>query len=169
MTKKDFFILAIKLFGLMSIVTSFFSGILNNISYALFKVDTLAIIWIAAAIVISIGLFVLLVFKADKIVSLLKLEKGFDDEKIELGNLNASEILKVGTFIIGGLLFIHNIPIFLSHILFAYKSSVMGKAYDSEDNFYWAVSVINIILGYLLMTNYSFVTRLLRTNDKESE
>lgn len=45
----------------------------------------------------------------------------------------------------------------------------MGKAYDSEDNFYWAVSVINIILGYLLMTNYSFVTRLLRTNDEESE
>lgn len=117
MTKKDFFILAIKLFGLMSIVTSFFSGILNNISYALFKVDTLAIIWIGAAIVISIGLFVLLVFKADKIVSLLKLEEGFDDEKIELGNLNSSEILKVGTFIIGGLLFIHNIPIFLSHIL----------------------------------------------------
>ena len=169
MTKRDFFILIIKLFGLMSIVTSLFSVIPSNISFALMDIDAFSLIWIAVAIIVVIGLFILLVFKADKVVRLLRLDKGFDNEKIELGNLNSTDIVKIGTFIIGGLLILDNIPGFLSHTLFAFKGSVVGQVYGSKDNFYWAVSGINIFLGFLLLTNYSFVARLLKTKNKENE
>jgi hypothetical protein len=169
MTKRDFFILVIKLFGLMSIVTSLFSVIPSNISFALMDIDIFSLIWITVAVIVVIGLFVLLVFKADKVVELLRLDKGFDDEKIELGSLNSSDIVKIGTFIIGGLLILDNIPGFLSHTLFAFKGSVIGQVYDSKDKFYLTVSGINIILGYLLLTNYSFVVRLLRTENKKNE
>lgn len=169
MTKRDFFILVIKLFGLMSIVTSLFSIIPSNISLSLMEIDAFSLIWIAITIVTVIGLFVLLVFNADKVVRLLRLDKGFDNEKIELGNLNSAEIVKIGTFIIGGLLILDNIPGFLSHTLFAFKGSVIGQVYDSKDNFNWVISGINIFIGYLLLTNFSFVAKILKMKNKVNE
>jgi len=163
MTKRDFFILVIKLFGLMSIVTSLFSVLPSNISFALMDIDAFSLTWIIVAVLIVLGLFVLLVFKSDKVVGLLKLDKGFDEDRIEFGNLNSADIVKIGTFIIGGLLIIDNIPAFLSHTLFAFKGSVVGQVYSTQDKFYWAVSGLNLVIGYLLITNYDFVARLLRT------
>lgn len=167
MTKRDFFILVIKLFGLMSIVTSLFSILPSNISFALIENDAFSLLLIAFSIIVVIGLFALLVFKAEKVVGILKLDKGFDDEKIDLANLNSSDIVKIGTFLIGGLLMLDNIPVFLSHTLFASKGSAVGQSYDMKENFYWAVSGINIIIGYMLLTNYSFVAKLLRMQNKE--
>ena len=169
MTKRDFFILIIKLFGLLSIVTSLFSVLPSNIFFALMDIDAFSLTWIIVAVLIVLGLFVLLVFKSDKVVELLKLDKGFDDDRIELGNLNSADVVKIGTFIIGGLLILDNIPAFLSHTLFAFKGSVVGQTYDTTDKFYWAVSGLNLMLGYFLITNYDFVARLLRTTKKEKE
>lgn len=157
MSKKDFFILTIKLFGLFSLVTSIFSVIPSNISFALMDIDIVSIMWIMIAATTIGGLFVLLVFKAEKVVQALKLDKGFDDNRIELGNLKSTDVIKIGTFIIGGLLLLNNIPGFLSHTLFAFKGKNVGIEYKMEDKFNWAVSAINLIIGYLLLTNYSFV------------
>ena len=166
MTKRDFFILVIKLFGLFSLVTSLFSVFPNNISFALMYIDAFSLAWLAVAVFVVIGLFVLLVLRPDKVVSLLRLDKGFDDDRIDLGNLKSSDILKLGIFIIGGLLMLDNIPPFLSHTLFAFKGDVSGKVYDTEDKFRWALNAINLLLGYLLVTNYSSVSKLLK-RDKE--
>ena len=167
MTKRDFFILVIKLFGLMSIVTALFSALPSNVSFALLDIDAFSLAWITVAVIMVVGLFSLLVFKSDKIVRLLKLDKGFDDDRIELANLSSEDIVKIGAFIIGGLLILDNIPAFLSHTLFAFKGSVAGQNYGTQDKFYWAVSGLNLALGYLLITNYGFVARLLRTSKRK--
>jgi hypothetical protein len=166
MTKKDFFVLTIKLFGLFSLVTSIFSVIPSNISFALMDIDILSIIWIMIAATAIGGLFVLLVFKADKVVQALRLDKGFDDNRIELGNLKSIDVIKIGTFIIGGLLLLNNIPGFLSHTLFAFKGKNVGIEYKMEDKFNWAVSAINLIIGYLLLTNYGFVADKIKNKSK---
>ena len=168
MTKSDFFILIIKVFGLFSVVTSLFSVLPSNISFAMMDIDALSILWIVVAIVVVVGLFVVLIFKADKVVRLLKLDKGFDDEKIEIGNLKQTEIIKIGTFIIGGLLFLDNIPAFLSHSLFAFKTDIIGLEYNSQDKFNWAISGLNLIIGFLLLTNYDFVAKMLKTGKTEN-
>ncbi len=147
----------------MSIVTSLFSVIPSNVALAYMDMDAFPLFGLAVAIIAVIGLFVLLVFKADMVVQLLKLDKGFDDEKIELGNLNSTEIVKIGTFIIGGLLILGNIPEFISLTLITFKRSVVEQEYYPNDKFNWAYSGIKIFLGYLLLTNYSFVARLLKT------
>jgi hypothetical protein len=157
MTKRDFFIAAIKLFGLLSLVTSVFSVIPSNISFALMEIDVLSVLWIMFAAIAVGGLFVLLVFKADRIVDGLRLDRGFDDDRIDLGSLKSTDIVKIGTFIIGGLLILQNIPAFLSHTLFAYKSKDIGMEYRAEDKFNWAVSAINLVVGYLLLVHYEFV------------
>lgn len=167
MTKKDFFIAAIKLFGLFSLVTSVFSVIPSNISYALMDIDAISILWMMVAAIAVGGLFVLLVFRADSVVRALRLDKGFDDDRIELRGLKSADIIKIGTFIIGGLLILQNIPAFLSHTLFAYKSGNMGMPYRAEDKFDWAVSAINLVVGYLLFTNYEFVAKIMKTKSQE--
>lgn len=169
MTKKDFFILLIKIFGLFSLITNLFSVLPGNISFAFVDLGPMSIIWIILAVGSIIGLFVLLVFKAEKIVILLKLEKGFDEDRINLGNLNPSEIIKVATFIIGGMLFLHNIPVFLSNILYAFKRVSIGILNEPKDNFNLVVSGINLVLGYLLLTNYSLVSRFFETKKTEEE
>jgi hypothetical protein len=161
MTKKDFFILAIKLFGLYSLVAALFSSIPGYISFVVMSPDVISILWIISAIAIIGGVFVLLVVKADNVVRLLKLDNGFDDDRIEAGNLKSTDVIKIGTFIIGGLLLINNIPTFLSHSFFAVKGEEIGTEYRMEDKLNWAISAINLIVGYLLLTNYNVVARIL--------
>jgi hypothetical protein len=172
MTKRDFFILIIKLFGLFSVVSSIFTILPSNIAFALTDVTTFSVIWIIASIVIMLGLFILLIFYSGNIVSMLRLDKGFDDDRIELSNLKPSDIIKIGTFIVGALLLLHHIPLFLSHTLFAFKGGVAGQPLNFKTKFDWTVSGLNILLGYLLLTNYAVVARLLQhkkqRNDNES-
>ncbi len=162
MTKRDFFILLIKVFGLFSVVTSLFSILPGNISFAIMYIDLFSIIWIAAVAILIIGLFVLLIFKAEKVVNLLKLDKGFENNKIELGNLNSSDIIKIGTFIIGGLLILKNFPIFLSQIFFEFKSNVSGMGIIDNNRFQLAINGLNLLIGYLLITNYDYVAKKLK-------
>lgn len=167
MTKKDFFILIIKLYGLFTLIASVFSVIPGAITFALMDLDLIAIIWITLAVVILGGLFVLLVFKADKVVQLLKLDEGFEENRIELANMKAADILKIGTFIIGGLLFLNTLPGFLSQMLDGYKSSNLGIEFGFQKKFDWVVSGVNLIIGYLLMTNYGFVADKLKNVSQE--
>lgn len=169
MTKKDFFILLIKIFGLFSVVTSLFSVLPSNISFAMMNIDAISIIWIVFAVIVVIGLFVLLIFKSDKVVNLLKLDKGFDNDLIELGNLSTTDIIKLGTFIIGGFLILDNIPPFLSHTLFAFKGSIIGLEYNEMDKFNWVINGLNLAIGYFLLTNYGVIAQRLKTKKEEKK
>lgn len=167
MTKKDFFILIIKLFGLSSAVTNIFSVIPTNIVYALSEFDVISILWITVASVIVVGLFVLLVIKAELVVKFLKLDKGFDDDRIELGNLKSSDIIKIGVFIIGGILILKNIPGFLSNTYWALKHEVAGVPSNPEDSFDWIINGLNLIFGYLLLTNYDLIAKRFRAKEED--
>jgi hypothetical protein len=168
MTKRDFFILLIKLFGLHSIVISIFSVLPNNIAFAFQQVDIVVIIWTIVVIAIIVGLFWLLVFEADKVVDLMKLGKGFTDDRIDLGNIKSSDIIKTGTFIIGGLMIVDHIPGLLSQIFWAFKGDIVGQEFTSKDKFNLTVSGLNVLMGYLLVTNLNFVSRRL-TSKKNVE
>lgn len=173
MTKRDFFILIIKIFGLYSIITSLFSVLPNNISFVIQNIEIIGIIWLLATALIIIGLFYLLLSKADKISKLLKLENGFDEDRIDFNGLKSLDIIKFVVLIIGGLLFVENIPTFLSHTLFAFKSSIpqgLDQAYENqgllkynrlEDYVYWISSAFNLIIGYLLIANFKKISNYL--------
>lgn len=173
MTKRDFFILIIKIFGLYSIITSLFSVLPNNISFVIQNIEIIGIIWLLTTALIIIGLFYLLLSKADKISKLLKLENGFDEDRIDFNGLKSLDIIKFVVLIIGGLLFVENIPTFLSHTLFAFKSSIpqgFDQAYENqgllkynrlEDYVYWISSAFNLIIGYLLIANFKKISNYL--------
>ena len=178
MTKKDLFILLIKVFGLYSLITALFSTLPSNIIFVIQNIDFIGIIWILSTIVIIVVLFYLLITKSEKIATLLKLESGFDEPRIDFGNLKSVDIIKLAVLIIGGFLFIENLPTFMSNTLFAFKSSI-PKGFDSayhnngvlkynriEDFTYWITSGTNLLIGYLLVSNYNRVSNYLNNKLK---
>lgn len=179
MTKKDFFIIVIKVFGLYAFITTLFSALPHNIFYIIMpkyaNTNLIDIVFLIGIIITICGLIYLLLAKAHHISSILKLEKGFDDDKIDFGSLNSLDIIKFSILIIGGLLFIKNIPIFLNHAFFAFKFSAgnefhnqtMLKYNKHRDYIDWAISGANLVVGYLLIFNFKKISNYL--NKKVAE
>ena len=175
MTKKDLFRLIIKIFGLYFVISSIFSFtpmIIESVTSQFdFNVqfDYAGFIWLMINLAWIILLFVFLIYKPDIIVKWLKLDRGFDDDRIDFQNFNTANILKLAVIVIGGLLLIHNIPIFLSNSWFAFKASVGSNINNDttlqfgslRDYINLGIAFINIVIGYFLVTNYNFVSKLL--------
>lgn len=175
MTKRDFFRIIIKLFGLYSLILTVFSYIPTNISYVTIAFEPLTILWIFGATVFVVLTYIFLILKTDKIIDLLKIDKGFDDERIELGNFNNESIFKFALLFIGGLLIVDYVPNFLQYTYLAFKSEVSPRglnfledmAYGQPlDYFNWVIAGINIILGIILVTNYDSIAKWLTRKEK---
>lgn len=176
MTKNDLFRLIIKIFGLYSIVTVLFSSLPNNISFVVMDINFIGVVWIIGTVLVLTFLFIFLIYRPNKIIGWLKLDKGFDDDWIEFQNFNSENILKLAVVLIGGILLIKNIPAFLSHTLFAFKSSAqvdfnhdrLIKYGELKDYIYWFTSFLNIVIGYLLLTNYPYISRIIKRKDDKN-
>ena len=169
MTKKDFFILMIKLFGLYSIITAMFSYLPQSISFGFFNFDDIdfyPVFYIMAMLALLVGLFVFLIFKSHRIVSFLKLEQGFDNDNIELGHLSAQEIVKIAMLIIGGFLIINNLPVFVQNTLTAFYHELQFQTTEAVDKWNWFLPGAKVLVGYLLITNMAFIARLI---DRKAE
>ncbi|UII22240.1 hypothetical protein [Fulvivirga ligni] len=165
MTKKDFFILVIKILGLYLLIATLFSGMPSAMSMAFVEPGAENIFWIILIVGLIIGLFLLLIFKADHLVRLLQLDKGFDDERINLGSLNAEDIVKISLFLIGGFMIVKNIPSFISYCYMVLKSDIGGETIQDMTKFWWAVAAINVFIGFILITNYRPIAqRFVHTN-----
>ncbi|MFD0976984.1 hypothetical protein [Salinimicrobium gaetbulicola] len=175
MTKKDFFRILIKLFGIYALILSLFTYIPSNISYITYQFEPINLIYVFGFTALIIGVYILLIRQTDRIINLLKIDKGFDDERIILGELNAVKILQLGLIIIGGFLIIDYLPNFLNYTFLAFKGQVSpsGLNYMEQvqfgsptDYLNWFVSGFNLILGYLLLTNYLRIAKWLNRKDK---
>lgn len=167
MTKKDFFTLIIKIFGLYWLLNCLIM-VLPQIAVAIqMRFNGIAIAFTIVATSLAAGLFVLLLFKSDKLVDLLKLERGFEEDRIDFGGLKASDIIKISCLIIGGLLLINTIPSFLYQTFLIFRDNVSKEFAPINDEYrYWAESMLKIIVGYLLITNYTFAAKMLKNKEE---
>ena len=167
MTKRDFFMLLIKVFGLYLLISTLFSAFPGTLLYLAGNLETLEKLWIIVSVVLLVSLFVALVFKAHKVVELLNLEKGFDDEKIELGNLKAIDLLRISILIIGGFIVIQNISPLLVELYNSLKYNTAEYNYSLfESHNSLALSIVNLIIGFSLIKNYNGLARLLSKNSE---
>lgn len=84
----------------------------------------------------------------DKIVSIFRLNKGYERDFIALDNLVAADIVKVGVFIMGVMLFINNIPYTISWVIQRFSSDVSGINANVYDNYSFFVAIGNALLGF---------------------
>jgi hypothetical protein len=174
MKTKDFFRLVLKLFGLYSLVIWLFTILPNNLPFLFLSsgsgvdFDWLPIVWLVVVTSLLIILFFFLTFRPDFLIEKLKLDKGFDSDTINFQSLNAKNILNVGIILIGGLIVLLSLPPFLSSAYYAIKSAVatseeirMQSSLDNGDYIKLITNLLNIILGYLLLSNYQFISGFL--------
>lgn len=176
MTKRDFFRVLIRIFALYSIIISVFSLIPSTI-VTLFQDFG---IWIVLAELVIVALIILIYFflikKTDQIIDFIHIDKGFDNENLEFGNLTINKILMLGIIITGGLLLFTNLADFILYTFQAFKTLIQkgtenqypNNNFGTTFNYYrWITTGINIVIGYLLLTNYDTVVKWLSKKEKD--
>ena len=166
MTKKDFFRIIIKLFGLYWIMTSLLNPLPTVISILLKGFDPFYFQYIIGYFILCILLFLLLVIYTDKVIKWLKLEKGYDEDLIDFSNFNVGNILKLALIIFSFILIINNVSTFFTQTYYVVKlkfsmnvSDTVG--YNSQNDYVWAKSFIDMLIGYIILTNYPAISRFL--------
>ena len=160
MTKRDFFKVLIKVFGLYSLITTLFGIVPINIGYIYEKKELPVLAIVVLVSLLILGLFIILLFKADLVINLLKLDKGFDEDRIDFRNFNEQNLIKVCIIIIAAFLLVENIPEFLIQCYKAFENNIQKtistNLYSTiEVNYYVLVSSgISILIGYLMISNY---------------
>lgn len=164
MTKRDFFRLIIKIYGLYSLVLSLFTFIPQNITnVVIYREQTGVRLIIITSIFLVLALFYILLFKTDYIINKLELDKGFDDDMIVLGNFNNEQIFKLAIILIGGFLIVDYFPNFVFEVvnIFKMKLSNIPIIGNEVDYFHFSVSIINIVLGLIFISNYKSISTFL--------
>lgn len=161
MTKRDFFIIIIKLFGLYALITTVFGIAPSIIAISQIGFDASTCIYALISITLLSLLLIYILNQSDKIVTFLKLEKGFDSDYIKIESLDKKSIIQLGLIIIGGIVFIENIPSLLTTIFYMFKAmSQQTIDYNqtdfrtNENYIYLTKDAISVLLGYLVLTNH---------------
>ncbi|WP_190811678.1 hypothetical protein [Flagellimonas sp. S3867] len=170
MTKRDFFRIIIRIFALYLLLLTIFNFIPTNVSYLSYELAIWPVLIILGSAVLMILLFVFLLRKSDNVIDVLKLDKGFDDERIEFGNLGSLEIVKIALIFIGGFMILDHLPEFLHYCYLGFKKeiSVTGLSpfeapglAEFWDYFRWFISGVNLLVGYLILSNLGILARFL--------
>jgi hypothetical protein len=135
------------------------------LSYTFRQSELSVTIWFIVIIAILLGLCWLLIYEGGKIVDFMNLGNGFTDDRIELGTLKSADIIKAGTFLIGGYMIVTNAAELVSQIFWTFNGGVNGLEFDSKEKFGLTVRGLNVLIGYLLITKFNIIARLL-TNRK---
>ena len=92
MTKRDFFRIIIKLFGLYFLILTLFYWIPSNYVYTIYGFELLPLIGLLVMTALVILLYYAIIKYADNIINITKIDQGFDDEFIIFGDLRYSRI-----------------------------------------------------------------------------
>lgn len=179
MTKKDLFRVLIKLIGLYIAIILLFMLVPQTIMELYYNWNY-EINWISIIIMSVVALIAyLLLFETDVFIRLFNLEKGFDDNRIELGQLKTEGILKLGLIIVSGYLLIDNIPDFVVNLIYSFKENVNNNTFDYisinkdyyQANYYVMITAgIKLFFGFLMLTNVnSFASWLNKFNEKNEK
>lgn len=131
--------------------------------------DIYAIKWEAvlriALIFISIVIASLfLIFKAGSIINLLKLDKGFDNQKILIGELKTSKIVNILLISIGLYLFISNLSSFIYYIFEAFSKDLNNQTQDEYNKTYLIICGLNLALGLFVLSNHRVISKWFTKN-----
>jgi hypothetical protein len=155
LSPNSLFTIIIRIFGLWLIF-----GLLDIIPQAismtplLLSADLNSKIMAAAISIVILGLNLFLiwaaVFRTGNVIKLLSLNKGFNDEHIDV-NLSSHAVLRVALIVLGGVLLIQNVPVLFSDLVL-YIRQIRSALPGVTPSFHAIVlSGSKILIGYLLM------------------
>lgn len=166
MTIRDFFKIVIKLFGLYQLIYSVFTFYPYYLGYMISEFDWSIFLYSFGALLLSVAFFLFLVFKSDYVIDLLKLDRGFDEKSIVFQSISNNSLIKFSCILLGGWLILAYASEFISHSFFAFRNTIQKDSFykidllhsKKPDYFEWSIATLNLLIGYLLITNYKTVS-----------
>lgn len=152
------------LFSCISILPQFFST-LSFVNGNL-NLKDLLLLWLGLLVTILIYILIirLFLFKTDWIIKILKLEKNFTEDRIDL-SIPKNTTITIAIIVIGGLIFIESLPNFCSRLFNFVQQKKMLK--DYSDTSWLIYYFIKTIIGYLLLTNGKNIAKYLTKESTE--
>lgn len=163
MNIRTFWTLFLKILGIWLILSglTIIPQFINAFSFlgGNYQDNFFAAIYIIVILLLTIGLYFvalkLLVFNSNWLIDKLKLDKGFQEEKIDF-SITLKTVLTIATIVIGGLIFVDALPMLCKQI-FTYIQQ--KSVYIEDPQFSWIIFYfIKALIGYLLMTNSKMVS-----------
>lgn len=162
MTIRTFWTLFLKILGIwlilsgLTIVPQFitaFSFFGDNHQDNLF-----AAVYVIVLMILTIGLYFvilkLLVFNSAWLIDKLKLDKGFQEEKLDF-SVSLKTVLTIATIVIGGLILVDALPMLCKQIFTFIQQKIVFR---EDPQFSWIIFYsVKTLIGYLIMTNSKFV------------
>ncbi len=168
MSKRDLFTALVKLLGFYFFLTYFLS-LLSSLYYLItVKENTFGdLLSDISQHIFLLVVFTLLMLYGDKIVSLFRLSNGYDTDKIVVDNLTAVDIVKVGVFIIGGILIVNNLPYMITWIIQRFTVAIRNENMPTFDEYGAFRAFANLVLGFLMITNFGRIAKYFVKWNKE--
>jgi hypothetical protein len=172
MTPRSLFNIILKILGIF-----FIKDILASIPQLFVAVAFLGkpetmpeAVWtlVAAIAVILVDVFIcyILVFKTDRVINILKLESGFDQETIPL-NMHRSTILSISIIVIGGYLLVESIPNFCRQLFLYFQEKRMTHGQTTPSIQYTVIYGIKIVISILLIAEQRLIVNLIERQRKK--
>ncbi|MEC4052072.1 hypothetical protein VSP10_04640 [Myroides odoratimimus] len=168
MSKRDLFTALVKLLGFYLFLTYFLS-LLSSLYYLItVKENTFGdLLSDISQHIFLLVVFTMLMLYGDKIVSLFRLSNGYDTDKIVVDNLTAVDIVKVGIFIIGGILIVNNLPYMITWIIQRFTVAIRNENMPTFDEYGAFRAFANLVLGFLMITNFGRIAKYFVKWNKE--
>ena len=176
MTKTDLFRAIIKTFGIYCFIEALFR-LIPNISFSGGFYSFSLMVSLVYLLITGVIAFLLL-FGTDRIIKLFRLDKGFDTNNIDSSNLNEEGLLKLGLILIGLLMVADNIAQFLNNCYLLFKKQISANGLDEIDGLmldqqldynWWVISGLNVLIGFIILTNYKRISSLFVTKENKFE
>lgn len=170
MSKKDLFTALLKLIGVYTFFT-YLVSLLNTIFYTIVQDGTSLSeqkIEIGYYLIFIVCSLVLMLF-AEKIVGVFRLNKGYERDFIALDNMKNVDIVKVGIFILGIILVVSNLSYVILWIIQRFATAVRNGNMLPFDIYSSFTAFANLILGFLMITNFGRIAKWFVKWNKEEE
>jgi len=170
MTIRTFWSILIKITGIwialncLSLVPQYVSSIFYSGEYFNIEIFLYGLASILGIILFYYLILRLFVFKTNWIIDVLKLDKNFSEEKIDL-NIGTQNLLRIACIVLGGLILVDSIPD-IFRTLFSYYQD--HKIFKKESSSVWVIyNIAKSIIAYLLLNNSKLVSEFIIKNIKE--
>ena len=162
MTTKHLFNIVLKIFGLIylkeiiDLVPGYIFPIINSFIHDSNDALHVGSGWNNIIYILIMGFYFtviyLLLFKTNRIIGLLRLDKGFDNEEIKL-EIPTSVVLDTALILIGGFVIANEIPNLCNHIVSFFQEKSFSHDYRGVKIDYSriVISIVKIVLGLLLL------------------
>jgi len=163
MTIKTFWLIFIKVLGLWLVFDTAMASI-QFFTTLIYMDDFGSMVAAIIGLLVFFYIIRMFLFRTEWLIEILRLEKGFSEDKIEF-NTDQTNALNVAILVIGGLVLIDSIPQLCKEAFSFYQDSNIFR--NNPSTGYLIFYLLKSIIGYLLMTNSRFVADFIFKKSKD--